>query len=293
MRYTFQYAVTTTTTVKRVLARAGVSHRLMAKAFAAGLVQINGTKTTNRPAHPGDMVQFVVPSEQPVAPSAGSLAIVVETANWLIVDKPTGVASVPGPSSRGDSLLNRAAGYLLKRGVQAPQPAIITRLDRDTMGLVLIAKHPFAQSKLDQLGVDEVVTKTYRALIAGTLEPAQGTINAPVGKAADGIHREVRSDGQTAETTYHVIEQANGLSLVELQLLTGRTHQIRVHLASLGHPIVGDALYGGDLLGARSQMLQAGALTFTDPFTAKQIKASLPLPASMAALLAPKNPTAG
>lgn len=284
MRFTFEYQADTPTTVKRLLARHGVSHRLFIKLLAARAITVAGQPTGNRELAAGAKVRFSLPADQPVPPSAGPIVVVQELPNWLIVNKPAGLASVPGPSNPTDSLVNRAAGYLTQQGITGAQPAIMTRLDRDTTGLVLIAKHPYAQGRLD--ASDTAVTKTYLALIHGTLTPPAGRIALPLGKAADGIHREVRADGQPAVTDYDTVRTGHGYSLLRLSLVTGRTHQIRAHLAYLGHPLVGDALYGGDTSVASQQLLQATTLAFRDPFSGQQVKAALPAPVAMTKLMA-------
>ncbi len=282
--FEFSYPVDRATTVKRRLAAEGVSHRLLAKLFAAGAVRKNGQVTGNQPVLPGDEVGFTMLTQPLIVQSHQPLVVVKETRDWLIVDKSVGMASVPGPSDPTHSLLNAAAGYLAEQGVTAPQPAVITRLDRDTCGLVLLAKHPFAQGKLDQLGVDATVTKIYRAVVEGQLDPPAGRIDRPLAKAPDGIHRRVDPAGVRAVTDYRTLTLGATTSLVEARLETGRTHQIRVHFASLGHALVGDPLYGQGEAGAH-QLLQASKLAFTDPFSAGVIEAELPLPEEFSSAL--------
>ncbi|MFD1484740.1 RluA family pseudouridine synthase [Lacticaseibacillus baoqingensis] len=279
MPFTFTYPVTQKTTVKRLLQAQGVSHRLLRKLFDAHSVFIDQQSVQNVAVQPGQTVTFTLPPEPGLQLSSQPVAICLETANWLIVNKPAGLASVPGPSNPSDSLLNRVGGYLAAAGINGPQPAIITRLDRDTTGLVLVAKHTFAQGRLDAVGVNQAVDKAYLAMAAGTLAP-RGHLTWPLGKAADGIHREVRADGQPAVTDYQVVEQGPHAALVRVKLVTGRTHQIRAHFAHMGHPLVGDGLYGGDTRQFATQLLQASELRFTDPFTQQALSAVLPRPAA-------------
>ena len=159
----------------------------------------------------------------------------------------------------------------------------MTRLDRDTVGLVLAAKHPYAQGRFDQAH-QRTLTKHYLAVVSGKLPSPKGEIDAPLKLAADGIHRIVAADGQTAVTKYRVLKEKTN-TLVDVQLLTGRTHQIRVHFASLGHPLIGDHLYGQPDARIPYQALQATRLNFTDPFSGKQITAELAVPALFNQLL--------
>lgn len=284
MQFTFTYRATQATTVKRLLAEQGVSHRLLRKLYDASAVQVNGIAVHNVALLEGDVVTFALPPETGISISSGALAVVAENANWLIVNKPTGLASVPGPSNPSDSLLNRVAGYLLQAGYAGPAPAIITRLDRDTTGLVLVAKHSYAQGRLDALGVNHQVEKRYLAVVGGTVE-ASGRIDLPLAKAADGIHREVRADGQSALTEFTRVAQGPHAALVRVHLVTGRTHQIRAHFAHLGHPVVGDGLYGGDTSHYQTQLLQASELSYNDPFTDTRMSAVLPMPPAWQAAL--------
>ncbi|KRM72248.1 RluA family pseudouridine synthase [Lacticaseibacillus brantae] len=278
MLFSFEYVVPAATTVKKFLAMQGVSHRLFAKVTSARLIWRNGEPVRNAPLKAGDRIKFSLPAESGLKPSHKALAVVFEDDNWLVINKPAGLTSVPGPSSPDDSVVNRAAGYLVTQGYDGPQPAAITRLDRDTVGLVLVAKHSFAQGRLDQLGVNQTIDKRYRAVISGHLTQQSGIIDLPLGLAVDGVHREVQLQGQQAQTQYRVIAENSEFSLLEIKLLTGRTHQIRAHFAHLGHPLVGDTLYGGETTVLTTQALQAYYLSFTDPFSGMTREFDLPLP---------------
>lgn len=285
MRFSFEYQADSESTVKRVLARAGVSHRLFTRLKDAHLLWVDGKRSTNAAVHAGQTVRFELPSDAGVVPSSGSLDVVRDVDNWLIVNKPVGLTSVPGPHNPDDSLLNRAAGYLQQQGYDSPHPAIITRLDRDTSGLVLIAKHGFAQGRLDQNQERAQLDKRYYALAGGKMRELWGRVVLPLGPGPDGIHQVVRADGKFARTDYRVLQAGMHATLIECHLQTGRTHQIRVHMAQCGHPLLGDALYGGDLQQLQTQALMASQLSFTDPFTERRISAELPLPNEWQALL--------
>lgn len=283
MRYSFTTKVTRSTTVKRWLAEQGVSHRLFKKMLVDHLIWVDGQASDNGPVEAGQIICFEIPTSKTLTPEFAPLEVIYEDANWLIVSKPAGLTSVLGPHTPNSSLLNRIAGYLVEQKIDAPQPAIMTRLDRDTVGLVLAAKHPYAQGRFDQAH-QRTLTKHYLAVVSGQLPSPKGEIDAPLKLAADGIHRIVAADGQTALTKYRVLKEKTN-TLVDVQLLTGRTHQIRVHFASLGHPLIGDHLYGQPDARIPYQALQATRLKFTDPFSEKRITAELPVPALFNQLL--------
>ena len=142
MRYSFTTKVTRSTTVKRWLAEQGVSHRLFKKMLVDHLIWVDGQASDNGPVEAGQIIRFEIPTSKTLTPEFAPLEVIYEDANWLIVSKPAGLTSVPGPHTPNSSLLNRIAGYLVEQKIDAPQPAIMTRLDRDTVGLVLAAKHP-------------------------------------------------------------------------------------------------------------------------------------------------------
>ncbi len=278
MEFTFTETATRETTVKRLLAEAGVSHRLFSRLAAGHHIQLNGRTVQNVAVRAGQTVTFTLPHDGHMVTSDGPLDVRLETDNWLIVIKPNGLSSVPGPANPTDSLVNRVAGYLTRGGYVGVQPAVITRLDRDTAGLVLVAKHPFAQGRLDQLGTAAQLEKQYLALASGRMPETWGRIEKPLGRAADGIHQEVQREGKQSRTDYEVLQRGANATLLSLHLLTGRTHQIRVHLASCGHPLLGDTLYGGPVDQLQGQALVAAELAFTDPFTNDRLHVKVAAP---------------
>lgn len=164
------------------------------------------------------------------------------------------------------------------------KPHVITRLDRDTSGLVLVGKNSVAHARFSKMGKDCFIKK-YHAIVHGNFSKEQetGIINAPIGKLDAGVKRGVVANGQRSITKYRVLDQVNGASLVELQLLTGRTHQIRVHMQYLGHPLYGDLLYGIKDNFER-QALNCFYLKFDDPFSKCKQEITISEPADMKCL---------
>lgn len=277
--------------MKRFLTQHGISMRtIKAIKHGAGDFLVNDqAKTGVITINTGDVAGIRLPDEaadETVAVSHQPLQVQYEDANWLVVDKPAGLTSVPGPSNREDTLVNRIKGYLVATQAPNQRPHLITRLDRDTSGLVLVAKHHVAQGMLTDPKLADQLVKTYLAWIEGTLTPASGTIDQPIGRLDDSPRRGVTANGQRAITTYQVETStlAHAVSRVRLQLVTGRTHQIRVHLSALGHPLLGDALYDGNQTWIKRQALHAASLQFYDPFAEQTRRFEAPLPADLQAL---------
>lgn len=279
-------------TLKKFLAARGVSHRLMGKIRRQkGAVLVDGKKVPfGTVLHQNEQVTLVLPEEKPVIKIAASpkpIEVLYEDANWLLVAKPAGLTSVPGPSNREDTLVNRVKYYLERNGRKNVVPHIITRLDRYTSGVVLLAKHSFAQGLIDKQVSNHEFDKRYYAIVAGQITKQHGLIEAPLKRKEGENFQIVSPDGRQAVTEYWLKVNLVGGSLVEVKLHTGRTHQIRVHFQSKGHPLLGDELYGGPLdMGIERQALHAYHLAFNDPFTNKRLVVEAPLPSDMKSVLA-------
>lgn len=279
-------------TLKKFLAAKGVSHRLMGKIRRQkGAVLVDGKKVPfGTVLHQNEQVTLVLPEEKPVIKIAASpkpIEVLYEDANWLLVAKPAGLTSVPGPSNREDTLVNRVKYYLERNGRKNVVPHIITRLDRYTSGVVLLAKHSFAQGLIDKQVSNHEFDKRYYAIVAGQVTKQHGLIEAPLKRKEGENFQIVSPDGRQAVTEYWLKANLAGGSLVEVKLHTGRTHQIRVHFQSKGHPLLGDELYKGPLdMGIERQALHAYHLAFNDPFTNKRLVVEAPLPSDMKSVLA-------
>jgi 23S rRNA pseudouridine1911/1915/1917 synthase len=273
----------------------GLSRSHVQKLISAGHLTSDGVALkANSVIGPGTPLTLVVPEAEPLdlAPAPDiEVRIVYEDSDLLIVDKPAGLVVHPSPGHAGDTLVNA----LLARGGAAEfggiagvmRPGIVHRLDRDTSGLLMVARHDTAQHSLMAQLKARRVKKTYLALVQGEVAATVGRIEAPIGR--DPKHRTrmaVVSDGRASTTGYRVRERFPGWTLLELDLVTGRTHQIRVHLDAIGHPVAGDPVYGTgtsrrgpDVAGGLDRLfLHAWRLELTSPSTGELIRAEAPLP---------------
>lgn len=278
--------------IKSFLAKRGVSHRMFSIIKRGGgqvLLNQKPVRTLDD-VHPGDLVEVSMPPEESNAVVAASdlpITILYEDENWLLVDKEAGMTSVPGKADRETTMVNRVKGYLISEGAQDLVPHVVTRLDRFTSGVALLAKHRFAHGLLDKQLQTHAVDKRYYAIVDGVLSDDHGFIDAPIGRMDnDFIRREVRDDGRLSQTEYWVIKRMTNQTLVQVQLHTGRTHQIRVHFNYIGHPLIGDEIYGGPMdRGISRQALHAFWLEFYDPFVQMKRNVKSPIPEDLKTVL--------
>ncbi|MGM9651535.1 MAG: RluA family pseudouridine synthase [Faecousia sp.] len=227
---------------------------------------VNGrTAHTDCPIHPGDRVCAVIEEPAPDFPAQdGALDILYEDEALMVLDKPAGVIIHPTFHRQQDTLANYLLGYYEKTG-QKCAVHVLTRLDRDTMGVVVFAKNAYIHALLmEQLQKGQVHKTYYAAVLRGPTQD-EGSIDLPIARSAPGsLLRCVRADGKPAVTRYRVLERRGDYALLQLQPLTGRTHQLRVHCSHMGFPIAGDPQYGG---GAGGQRLLCGRLELSHPLT--------------------------
>lgn len=258
-----------------------------------GKVLVNGSSV--RPAHrlaPGDRVdaQLDVPHALSADPEPIPLSVIYEDADMAVIDKPAGMVVHPAPGNDRGTLANAlAARFPAATTVgDAGRPGIVHRLDKDTSGLIVVALSRAGMMSLQgQIGAREA-DRWYLALAGGHLSPSEGTVDAPIGR--DPVHRSRMAvhgvAARPARTSYRALERLPGFDLVEAKLHTGRTHQIRVHMAALGHPIAGDALYNGAALrGLNRQFLHARTLQIRRPRDDRPMSFSSPLPGDLQAVL--------
>lgn len=231
-------------------------------------------------------VNIADPDAGEIFPAQGPLEIVHEDEDLLILNKAAGVAVHPGPGHFDNTIGNYLAYYYKTKGVTAGFHPV-NRLDRGTSGLMTVAKHAHAQERLRSQLHTGAFRRRYLAVCRGVPKPATGIVDAPIGRAdGSALRREVRPDGREAVTRYEVLEEHAGRSLVRLELETGRTHQIRVHMSYLGHPLVGDFLYGEEEPNLISRAaLHSHMLSLRHPVTGAKLCLTAPLPGDMAALL--------
>lgn len=259
------------------LLKKGFSHQALKHArYNNGLILVNHKRRyTSFRLKTNDEVIFVTGKEKKndfLKPSNNPVEPVLETKNYIILNKPAGVLSIPSRYEDDDAIVNRLIGYFIKEGKKDLKPHVITRLDRDTSGLVLVGKNAVAHARFSKIGKERFIKK-YHAIVHGNFENDEltGLVDEPIGKIDSGVKRGVIPYGKSAQTEYKVLKQVSGASLVELRLLTGRTHQIRVHMAYLGHPLYGDQLYGIKDSFSR-QALNCFYLSFPDPFNSEKNK---------------------
>ncbi|EHJ52433.1 RluA family pseudouridine synthase [Streptococcus macacae] len=260
--------------VKTFLKGHDISKALLAKIkFKGGQILVNG-KEENAVylLTAGDQVTITIPNEEShnsLQPVEYPLDICFENEHYLIVNKPAGVASIPS-ILHTNTMANFVKNYYLENHYPNKQIHIVTRLDKDTSGLMLFAKHGYAHARLDKQLQSKTIDKRYYALVSGKGKlAAQGDIIAPIARDKNSIiTRCVDRLGKYAHTSYEVIAQYGEVRLVDIRLHTGRTHQIRVHFSHIGFPLLGDELYGGDMNhGLKRQALHCHYLSFTDPYT--------------------------
>ncbi len=268
----------------------GFSRRTLAAVkHKGGKLLINGKEVTVRyMLQRNDVVEVIFPPEtrsEFMKPQPISFPIIFEDDDVLVVNKPPFMATIPSRHHPDQTLAN-AILYHYDEQKLPYTVHVVTRLDRDTSGLILIAKHRYSHATLFQDQLTGRVNRRYVAIVAGHLKEKEGTINAAITRDPSSIlKRMVSEQGQEAITHYKVVKECHGYSFVQVQLETGRTHQIRVHFTSIGHPLIGDSLYGGAMDKMARQALHCNKLTFHHPMTKEIMNFTLDLPKDMAPLL--------
>ncbi len=281
---------------KIVAERFRLSRRAARQAIERGRVDVDGQTRVDPAFEPGPDATV---THEPNRPRPGAvdrkIEVLYEDRDVLIVDKPAGLLVQPTPAGERDTLLERAGRYQIhKRGVKKPYVGIVHRIDRDTSGAVLLVTNPKALRPFQELFRGHDADREYLAVVEGVFLTVEGRVEMPIVQDAGDNRRGVSRDperGASAATRFRVIESYGTLaSLVSLRLETGRTHQIRIHMAALDHTVVGDAVYGRR--GRRKfpipfprQALHAASLGFTHPVTGEPVRVEAPRPADFAGLV--------
>ena len=248
----------------------------------------------NDKLNPGDEIQVTIPEPKPIdiVPKQIPLDIVYEDEDVLVINKPKGLVVHPAAGHQDDTLVN---GLLYAMGEEQSgingvlRPGIVHRIDKDTSGLLAVAKNDLAHAMLASQLKDHTMARTYEAIVCGSLKEDSGTVDAPIGRHPTDRKKMcvTARNSRDAVTHWEVIQRYRGYTHVRCRLETGRTHQIRVHMAHIGHPILGDTVYGHKKpeLGQDSQCLHAGILCFRHPRDLRPVMVMAPLPEYFTAVL--------
>ena len=272
----------------------GLSRSALQALVADGHVLCNGkAPVKSLKLKAGDIILLEIPDARPIeaVPQEIPLDIVFEDAHLLVVNKPKGMVVHPAPGNPDGTLVNallwHCKGSLSGIGGEI-RPGIVHRIDRDTSGLIIAAKNDAAHLALSAQLKDHSLSRTYECLVTGNMKQDSGTVDAPIGRSsADRKKMAVVPTGRRAVTHWEVVARYPGVTHLRCRLETGRTHQIRVHMAHIGHPILGDTVYGAKkpVPGLTGQCLHATGLRFIHPRTGEPVELHCPLPPEFTAML--------
>ena len=272
------------------------SRSFVQKLLESGAVTVDGEvcREKKHKVDGGSVIEIDVPEPERITVEAEDipLDIVYEDDDVLVVDKPAGMVVHPAPGNYSGTLVNALmyhCGDSLSSINGVIRPGIVHRIDKDTSGLLMVAKNDRAHGVLSRQLADHSLTRRYRAIVYNNIKEDEGTIDRPIGRDPANRLRNAVTDANSrrAVTHYRVLERFGDFTLIEAQLETGRTHQIRVHMAYIKHPLLGDDLYGPRKKrpGVHRQMLHAGVLGFVHPSTGEYMEFSSPLPEDFRAVL--------
>ena len=270
----------------------GLSRSAAARLVRSGAVMVNGRPArVSEPLSPGDVVRVAMPEPAPAGPVPEPipLRVVYEDRELMVIDKPADMVVHPSPGHSGGTLVNALLGmggpWSTVGG--AERPGIVHRLDRGTSGLIAVARDESTHRSLAAQLQDRTMKRTYLAIARGEVPGPAGEVEGPIGRhPKDRQRMAVVERGRPARTRYEVLERLKGHTLLKVELDTGRTHQIRVHLAALGHPLAGDTVYGQPRPGGPDRpMLHAFRLCFRHPRTGERLTLETPPPPDFEAFL--------
>jgi 23S rRNA pseudouridine1911/1915/1917 synthase len=257
--------------------RLGLSRSLVQRIIREGSLWVDGEAVASSyRVRGGERVEARLP-EHELAPEEILVPIVFEDEFLLVVDKPAGLVVHPGAGNPSGTLVNALLDRGIWGGEDPDRPGIVHRLDRDTSGLMVVAKGEPAYSRLVEMMAGRRVRRGYRAVVVGEGLPETGTVDSPVGRDPENPTLMAAGVGRPAVTHFEVLREAEGHAMLAVRLETGRTHQIRVHLAAIGHPVYADPLYGTAVPGRRL-WLHAEQLSFEHPMTGEELSFQSPVP---------------
>ena len=266
--------------------QSGLTRSRVAALMEAGNVTVDGVVVTKAglKAKPGQTVVLTIPAPRPAIPEAQDipLTILYEDSDLAVVVKPCGMVVHPAAGNEDGTMVNALLYHLdgLSGIGGEMRPGIVHRLDKDTSGLLLVAKNDAAQIALSGQLSERSMEKHYRAMVEGRMREQSGLVNAPIARSKnDRKKMAVDPDGRESLTEWTVLAEGNGCTLLDVHILTGRTHQIRVHMKHIGHPVCGDPIYGHPKgIRVPRLMLHAYSLTFTHPATGERMTFTAPVP---------------
>ncbi|HIE17143.1 MAG TPA: RluA family pseudouridine synthase [Dehalococcoidia bacterium] len=261
-----------------------LSRSRLQKLIAQGYILVNGCPArASQKLKSGDRVSVTLPPPEMVSlvPELMPLTVVYEDNDLVVIDKPAGLVVHPSPGHKAHTIINALLARCpdLASFGNSLRPGIVHRLDRDTSGLMIIAKNVLAQHYLVNQFKERSVSKGYLVLVKGRLTPVRGIIDAPIGRNPFNRKRmAVMAEGRAARTSFEVKDYLNDCTLLDISTETGRTHQIRVHLAAIGHPVIGDPVYGVKSKSVKRQFVHAYRLGFRLPVTGeyREFRSELP-----------------
>jgi 23S rRNA pseudouridine1911/1915/1917 synthase len=257
--------------------RLEISRSIVQRIIQEGLLRIDGEEATSSyRVRGGEHIEARLPEEDLLLEEV-PVSVVFEDEYLLVVDKPAGLVVHPGAGNPSGTLVNALLGRGIAGGEDPYRPGVVHRLDRDTSGLMVLAKGEPAYSRLVEMMSGRRVGRVYRAIVVGEGLPETGTVDSPVGRNPENPALMATGIGRPAVTHFEMLRETGGHAMLRVQLETGRTHQIRVHLAAIGYPIYADPLYSRAIPGERL-WLHAENLTFAHPVTGEDLNFESPIP---------------
>jgi 23S rRNA pseudouridine1911/1915/1917 synthase len=257
--------------------RLDTSRSIVQRIIQEGLLRVDGEAAgSSYRVRGGERIDARMPARD-LAPEEIPVPVIFEDEFLLVVDKPAGLVVHPGAGNQSGTLANALLDRGIAGGEDPDRPGIVHRLDRDTSGLMVVAKGEPAYSKLVEMMAGRRVRRCYRAVVVGEDLPETGTVDSPVGRDPDNPTLMAAGVGRPAVTHFEVLREASGHAMLRVRLETGRTHQIRVHLAAIGYPVYADPLYGTAVPGRRL-WLHAERLSFEHPVTGEHLSFESPIP---------------